>query len=301
LRAEIIIRLLNVVIPVFAVIGVGFTFGRLKKIDMRTITDIVIYIGSPCLAFSSLLSKRVIPKDLVMLAVSVFFISLGCGGSAWLFLRLSKIKARGFYLPVMFMNSGNMALPLCLLAFGEEGLSKAILFFVTNTFLIYLLGVYIASGEGNVLGDVKEVFKLPLIYAAVAGVVINLSGVHLPQMVLKPIELLGSIAIPLVLFTLGYNLNNTRLKSLPLTMVGSFLRIGLGLLLAIIFVSITGLQGTTRDVILLVSAMPSAVTSFILAAKFEADPELVASIVFMSTVISLITTPLILLFIIGIQ
>ncbi len=301
MRAEIIIRLLNVVVPVFTVIGVGFTFGRLKKINMRTITDIVIYIGSPCLAFSSLLSKRVIPKELVMLALSVFFISLGCGGGAWLFSYLSKIKARGFYLPVMFMNSGNMALPLCLLAFGEEGLSKAILFFVANTFLIYLLGVYIASGEGNVLSDVKEVFKLPLIYAAVAGVVINLSGVHLPQMVLKPIELLGSIAIPLVLFTLGYNLNNTRLKSLPLTMVGSFLRIGLGLFLAIIFVSITGLQGATRNVILLVSAMPSAVTSFILAAKFEADPELVASIVFVSTIISLFTTPLILLFIIGIQ
>ncbi|MFH0872596.1 MAG: AEC family transporter [bacterium] len=283
------------VFPVFLIIALGWLFARFKRINLGEVSEIILFITTPCLIFSSLLKSQIVMADFVTIALSVLGVTLGCGLATGIFLRLSHQECRGLYLPVMFMNAGNMALPLTLLAFGQEGLTRAILYYVTSAFLSYSLGVMIVSHEGHF----SEVFRLPLIYGAILGLLLGIFRVPVNPTLVKPFEILGGAAIPLMLLSLGYRLHHTQIRSLPLAFSGAFLRIGLGFGLALLFVSLFRIQGTTRSVILLSSSMPSAIVNFILAQRYERNAEVVASVILVSTLLSLLTTPLILAYAIG--
>lgn len=280
------------VLPVFFIIALGWLFAKFKNINLGAVSEIILYITTPCLIFSSLLKNQVVMADFFTIALSVLAVTSGCGLATWIFLRLSRRNCRGLYLPVMFMNAGNMALPLALLAFGPEGLSRAVLYYVISATLSYSLGVMIVSPNRN-LG---EVFRLPLIYAAILGLLLGAFRVPLSPTLIKPFEILGGAAIPLMLLSLGYRLHYSKIESPQLAVAGAFLRIGLGFALALLIVSLFRIQGVTRPVVLLSSSMPSAVVNFILAQRYDRNPEVVASVILVSSLLSLITTPLILAF-----
>lgn len=100
------------------------------------------------------------------------------------------------------MNAGNMGIPLALFAFGQAGMQRATLILVIATCLQYSLGLYILNGRGNWI----ETFRLPLIYAASAGLAVNLLGIQIPEWLMQPLSMLGHATIPLMLVTLGYRL-----------------------------------------------------------------------------------------------
>jgi predicted permease len=283
------------VFPVFFIIGLGWLFARFKQINLGEVSEIILFITTPCLVFSSLIKSQIVMADFLTIALSVLGITSGTALATGIFLRLSHQECRGLYLPVMFMNAGNMALPLALLAFGQEGLTRAILFYVTSAFLNYSLGVMIVSHEGHL----SEVFRIPLIYAAIVGILLGVLRVPVNPTLVKPFEVLGGAAIPLMLLSLGYRLHRTRIHSLPFAFAGAFLRIGLGFLLALLIVSLFHIQGTTRSIILLSASMPSAIVNFILAQRYERNADAVASVILVSTLLSLFTTPLVLAFSIG--
>jgi malate permease and related proteins len=283
------------VFPVFFIIGLGWLFARFKQINLGEVSEIILFITTPCLVFTSLVKSQIVVADFLTIALSVLGVTSGAALATWIFLRLSRQECRGLYLPVLFMNAGNMALPLSLLAFGQEGLTRAILFYVTSAFLNYSLGVMIVSREGR-LG---EVFRIPLIYSASLGILLGLLRIPVNPTLLRPFEVLGGAAIPLMLLSLGHRLHHTRIHSLHLAFVGAFLRIVLGFLLALLIVSLFHIQGMTRSVILLSSSMPSAVINFILAQRYERNADVVASVILVSTLFSLLTIPLILSFSLG--
>lgn len=282
--------ILATVFPVFFIIALGWLFAKLKNINLGAVSEIILYIATPCLIFSSLLKSQVIMADFLTIALSVLVVTAGCGLATWIFLRLSHLDCRGLYLPVMFMNAGNMALPLALLAFGSQGLSRAVLYYVTSASLSYSLGILIASRNGHM----SEVFRLPLIYAAILGILLGAFRVPLSPTLIKPFEILGGAAIPLMLLSLGYRLQFAKMSSPQVALVGALLRIGLGFGLALLFVSLFHLQGPTRSIVLLSSSMPSAVVNFILAQRYERNADVVASVVLVSSLLSIVTTPLIL-------
>ena len=280
-----------VVFPVFSLIALGYLFGRLKKIDLNALTDVILYVASPALAFGALARSDLPLKSLGVIAGSTAFVILAMALLVTLWLRFFKQDLRGLYLPTMFPNAGNMGLALALFAFGEEGLAFAVIFFATTAIIHYTLGLAIVSlgSKGR-----KEIFRFPLVYAALGGIIISLSGVELPVFVRRPIDLLGTMAIALMLFSLGYRLVSVRMATLGIASQAALLRIGGGFSLAVALTSLFGLEGTTRGVLILMSSMPSAVINFILAEKFSRNPELVASTVWVSTLLSLGTTPAIL-------
>jgi predicted permease len=100
---------------------------------------------------------------------------------------LSGFHSRGFALPILFMNAGNMGIPLALFAFGPAGMQRATLLYVFSAFLQYSLGIYILNGRANWI----EIFRLPLIYAAVGGVYFNLMHIRIPEALAQPINMLG--------------------------------------------------------------------------------------------------------------
>ena len=284
-----LLKPLSPVIPVFLLIAAGFVFAHWKKISLAAVTEIVVYLGTPSLVFSSLASKPLFAGDIIELSAGILLIFVAVGLLIRLYFLLFSFSSRGFTLPTLFMNAGNMGIPLALFAFGQEGMQRATLLYVIITLLQYSLGIYILNGRGNW----TEIFRLPLIYAAVAGISFNLAQIKIPELVLQPVIMLGQATIPIMLISLGYRLHEVESLQLGHALGGALLRIFGGFAAANIAVHLIGTEGVNRQVLLLYGALPAAVVNFILTEKYRQDPGLAASIVVLSTFISVFTIPLV--------
>jgi len=284
----ICLRLIEIVLPILSIIGVGLLLGRFKELHLRSITELILLVTAPCLVFDSISRKSIVWFDFMAISLAAVVVVLGGALMTFTYLTLSGARLTELYLPVMFMNSGNLALPLCLLTFGEQGLRKGIIYYVTVSLLTYTLGIFIISRQH----DPGEILKVPLIYAFIMGLLVSLLHYPLPKTIRTPISMLGSITIPLMLLSLGYRLSKIRMRNWKLATMGALLRIGGGFIFGLLMVNVLGLSGLTEKIVLMVSIMPSAVINFVLAERYQADSELVASIIFISTMISLITIPL---------
>ena len=277
------------VIPVFLLIAAGFVFAHWKKINLTSVTEIIVYLGTPSLVFSSLAGKPLFATDIAVLSAGILLIFAIVGFFIRLYFLVSGFSSRGFALPTLFMNAGNMGIPLALFAFGQAGLQRATLMFVIITFLQYSLGIYILNGRSNW----TEIFRLPLIYAALAGLSVNLAQISLPEVLLRPIIMLGQATIPIMLISLGYRLHEVESLQWGHALGGALTRIGGGFAAANLAVHLIGAEGVNRQVLLLYGALPAAVVNFVLTEKYRQDPALAASIVVISTFISIFTIPVV--------
>jgi predicted permease len=278
---------LTPVIPVFLLIALGFLFARWKRVNLASVTEIIVYLGTPSLVFGSLASKPVYVADIAVLGagVVIMFVAVGC--LIAVYFAAFRFSSRGFILPALFMNAGNMGIPLALFAFGEPGFQRATLMFVMLTFLQYSLGIYILSGRGNW----TEIFRLPLIYAALAGLTVNLLQIRIPVLLMQPVTMLGQATIPIMLVTLGYRLYQFESLQWGHALGGALVRVVGGFIAAGIAVSLIGAEGVNRQVLLLYGSLPAAVINFVLTEKYRQDPGLAASIVVISTFVSTFTIP----------
>jgi predicted permease len=134
---------------------------------------------------------------------------------------------------------------------------------------------------------------LPLIYATLAGLAFNLCQIKLPEILLQPLTMLGQATIPIMLISLGYRLHEVESLEWGHALGGALVRVVGGFAVAILVVHLLGAQGVNRQVLLLYGALPAAVINFILTEKYRQDPVLAASIVVISTGLSLVTIPLV--------
>ena len=283
---------IEIVTPVFASIGVGYLFARYKKISLEPIIELLLYITIPALVIYSLSENRIQTNDLYLISLAALLVVIGSGVLSFIYLKITgKGNKKGFYLTTMFMNSGNIPFPLALLAFGSVGLTKALIFYMAISILFYSLGIYIAKGRSGI----TEIFKFPLIYSAIIGFYISINGVVVPIALGTTLKLLGDATIPLMLLSLGYQLQTSRISHFSQSMAASVLRIGGGFLLGLLAVELLDIQGISRAIVILSSSMPSAVINFVISYKYDLDKELVASTVALSTLLNMITTPLILM------
>lgn len=281
---------LETVLPTFAIIGAGVLYGRLSSAGTSHLSDYILFIASPCLIVSSL-TGRSFPRYEMALLIGTDLLYILLPGAVGLMV-LDRKRERSLFLPVMFQNTGNLGLPLALFAWGEEGMSRAVILYATTAISLYTFGVWIAAGAKRW----REVLKLPLIYAVIVTIVLNDLGYALPVPLDEAIDMVGATTIPLLLFVMGVFLSRAHTVSPGKTMKGVLLRLGVGFLTGIAVVVIFGASGVTRNVILLYSLMPSAIITTILVEKFGGEPELVAAVVFTSTVASLIAIPILLAF-----
>jgi malate permease and related proteins len=283
-------NVLNIVLPTFIVIIIGFILGKVKKVDISVPVDALFYIGIPALAFTSMISKHIVMLDALKIWASVLFILAGTGLTALIVFKAAHFKHSGLYVAVIIMNAVNIPFPVMSMAYGQAGLMAATLFYIPVTLLSFSVGVIILSRR-NWKDGIKETLKVPAIYGAVLGLIFNLAGIKVPDVVYKPIEIIGAMVIPLTLLVLGYRLASVRITDLKATALASIIRVGVGLGMGFAAAAIFGLSGVSRSVVILDSAMPSAVNTSILAMKYGNEPELVASVVFVTTVASLLIIP----------
>jgi predicted permease len=285
--------IIEVILPTFFAIFVGYMVGKLSRIDMTSVVDITLYIGVPALVFVSLVNQEIVLVDAARVWASSLVIMLGCLLVAWLVFKLFRKKHSGLYVSISMMNTVNIPFPVIYLAYGAEGLAGATLFYIPNVVLLYTLGIYIMVGKGG-KENVKEVLRQPVVYAAVAGLLLNFLDVNVPALAVSSLDFISKLAIPLVLLVLGYNLSRARITSFPTTLLACFLRMGVGLAIGLGIVGVLHITGIYRSVVILDAAMPAAAASALLAAKYRSEAEMVSSVVFLTTLVSLVTIPFLL-------
>lgn len=285
---ELILQLLTVIAPVFIAIGVGFGWARLgREYETRMVTDLVLYVGAPALIFHTLSTAAVSPASMSRMVLATLAALAVLAAAGLVSLRLLRLPVRSFLPSLVFPNIGNMGLPLCLFAFGPEGLALAIVLFAATSIVHFTLGMWLVSGALSP----KQLFRAPLIYAVALAALCNLLDWTLPTWLANTTELLGQFTIPLMLITLGVSLARLRVRHINRAMLISLFRLGLGVTVGLLIAWLFGLEGAARGVMVLECAMPTAVFNYLLAQKYQRDAEAVAGVVVLSTTMSLLYLP----------
>jgi len=278
--------------PVAAVVAVGFALAGRRGFEEATLASLALWVTSPALLFSVLADTGLDLARLGTLAAGTLSVVAGTAllATGW---RAATGAGRGFLLPAVFFNGGNMGLACSRLAFGEAGLESGAVVFVSIALCTSFFGVWIAKGE-NGLG---EALRHPLLWGSAGGIACAVTDTRLPAAVMEPIAMLGAMAIPLMLLNLGMQLRRLRVRELGHSGAAVTIRMGGGFACALAYVTLADVGGVDRQVLLLTSVMPAAVINAVLAERYGTDAGVVASSIVLGTLASLLVIPAVLLFV----
>ena len=281
-------RIAGIVFPIYCVVAVGYAYGRWKKPDMAFANQLNMDVFVPALVFAALAAKSFDLADNLPLLLGATVVVLGSGLLAWPVARLMGAPVNTFVPPMMFKNSGNMGLPLMVLAFGEDALPAAVvLFFVENT-LHYTLGTWLLDHRARLW----TLWRNPVIAASMVGIGLSLAKAELWQPLYLAIKLLGEVAVPLLLFSLGVRLAVSSLSDLRVGAIGAIATPLFGMALALLAIQVFGLDGRDADMLLIFGALPPAVLNFVFAERYQQEPAKVASMVMIGNLGALLFIPI---------
>jgi len=206
-------------------------------------------------------------------------------------LRLPRADVITLLLVVMFVNGGNYGLTLNRLRYGEDGLSRAVVYFVVSTMFVYTLGVFIASmGRSSIRGALVRLARVPTIYAVALAIVVYALRIPMPGPIMSTLEIVADGAIPTMLVVLGMNMAAIDgVASWRLALPAVSLRLLVAPLLAMVVAGLLGLQGLSYSTSIIEASMPTAVITSVIATEYEVQPPIVTSIVVLTTLLSPIT------------
>lgn len=289
---------LHNILPIFIVASFGYVLRRSLGLDKQTLSRLTFYAFSPALVFTSLVNSQIPSDEMVQLAAYALLVVLLTGAIALLAaraLRLTRIDTMALLLVVMFVNGGNYGLTLNQLRYGEDGLARAVVFFVVSTILVFTLGVFIASmGKADWRASLSRLVRLPAFYAVTLAVLIYTLDVNVPEPLLRGIELAGNGAIPVMLVVLGMQIADlTDLGRVWLAAPATVLRLVVAPIVALLVARWFGLTGLSEATSIIEASMPTAVVTTILAVEFGVRPGLVTSTVVLTTICSALTLPVV--------
>ncbi len=282
---------LSIIAPVFVCAGIGFIWTRSgRAFDTELVTSLVVNIGTPCLVFATLARLELNLQTFGSMALAAAVATAGLAGVSAVVLKISGHSQRAFLPAMMFTNCGNMGLPLSLLAFGEKGLALAIAFFTVSVVVMFTIGVGISAGTVSV----RKLAAMPVFYAVGAALVFMIAGVKPPEWIANTTKILGDMTIPLMLLTLGISLGGLRLDGVKRSLGLSVAKLVIGFAVGVAVAEVFGFEGAARGVLILLTALPVAVFSYLFAERYKTSSEEVAGMVVVSTALSFATLPILL-------
>ncbi|MDR5857867.1 AEC family transporter [Halomonas eurihalina] len=284
-------ELFAVMAPVLAGAGLGFTWIRLgHDYPVAFVTRLVFNIGTPALVIASLSGADIDASSFGRTMLAAALVITLMAGVSFILARLLRKDWRVMLAPSMYPNTGNMGLPVVLYAFGEAGFAFGITVMVTVSLFQFTLGTVLAS-RGNPL---KSLAKTPTVYAILIALTLLLTDTELPLWLANSVDLISGFTVPLMLITLGVSLASIQVRSLRSGIGFSLLRIPLAALAAWGIGSLLALPPMAHGILILQMSMPVAVFNYLFAQRSRREPEYVASLVFCSTLLSLIYLPILL-------
>jgi predicted permease len=282
---------LEIVAPVFLLAGIGLVWVKAGfEYRVQFVTRLAMTLSVPCLIFTALMQTQIDPKALAALAYAAVAAYAVLTVAAFALVRLARLETRTYLAPLIFGNTGNIGLPLALFAFGETGLSYAVVVFAIMALWSFTFGIWVVAGGGSVTRALKE----PMVWATLLGGIFLWQGWQTPRWLTNTLELTGQMAIPLMLITLGVAVARLHPGQMSRAVALSVVKMVRCVAVAWGLGRVFALDEVAFAVLVLQVATPVAVTSFMLAEKYGADSEAVAGLVVASTLASVIYLPLIL-------
>jgi predicted permease len=282
-----LLDILDITVPVLLILGLGSALYILKiHFDSKTIGILIIKIATPCLTFTTLVKTDFTLAELSQSGLAALLVMALVAAFSFPFIRFQGDRLGPYMSCLLHPNSGNLPLPLCLLAFGEAGLALAFPYFVVisvsqNTF-----------GYAMITGTLKwkELLFHPIVVSVTAALIVKIADVPIPEMILTTTSYLGYTAIPLPLLLLGYALPQISAGNLKKGIIYAFARLLFGSLAGLSAIYVLGLSGMIAGVVMIMACMPVALLNFIIAVERDVEPYTIGGMVIISslTMITLI-------------
>ncbi len=284
------VQILATLLPVFLIAGCGTLYGRFRTPDIRGLNTLNMELFVPMLVFAVLADRQAPLADYASLALAGAVVVLGSGLVLWPVAKWLRIETKTFLPPMMFNNSGNMGIPLLVLAFGEQALPAAVVLFIIEMLLHFSVGLYMLSPQT----PLWRLLRMPIVLASLAGLAVNLGGVPLPGWFLEALHMLGGVCIPLMLFALGVRMLDIDFGDWKTGLLGAVLCPLSGLVLAVPLIWWLDLSGLQAAALWVFAALPPAVLNYLVAEQYRQEPHKVASLVLIGNLGSLVVMPLVL-------
>ena len=281
----------SIIAPVLFCAALGYLWARAgKPFDTRMVTSLVTTVTTPCLIVATLGKTDLDMAALTEvggLALLVLALTLALSALA---IRLSGQSFRVFLPSLTFANTGNMGIPLCMLAFGEAGLALSLAWMMLYSVAHFSLGLAIVSGQGLSV----KLFRHPILVSVFLAVAMVGFELTLPQWLYNTVSLIGDLTIPLMLITLGVSLSQLKVHHAGKGAAFAALRLLIGFAIGFAVAEALALEGALRGVVLIESTMPVAVFNYLLAKAYQRGAEEVAAMVVFSTLMAFLMLPFLL-------
>lgn len=291
----------EVIMPVFLIFVSGFILQRIFLLDLKPISTLAVYLLLPFLVFQTFYTTPLNLSFFYITAASVLIMVLLIilGMAAGRFLHLDKKDENAFLLSTIFPNSGNYGIPIILFAFGKQSLAYGMPLMIIHAILMGIVGVYIAAnGRGGVRMSVKTVLSQPANYVIIPAILLQQFHARIPTNIFTSIELVGNATIPVIMIILGMQLANVTIRKMKWGRIGwvTLIRLILSPAIAYGVCLLFPMSSLLRNVIVVMSAMPSAANTTLYAIQFDARPQFVSSCTLMTTVFSILSLTVLLNF-----
>ena len=285
---ELVIKLFDVLFPVFLIIGIGYWYGKKDpKFDTKFITTFAGNFGLPAIIFYSLTSTNI---SIELFLRFSYYITLYVLIFAVIGIIILKILNKDIYRllpPLILPNTGNMGMPLCLFAYGKLGLAIATA--ATAMILVFHFSVNILLASKKF--SIKPLLKCIPVYALLVSLLFDYFEIPAPKFLENATFLIGYSTIFLVLMSLGVALSKLKVFSLKETLIYSIVRVIIGPIVGFGFVKFFNLSGVEAGVMFIQASMPSAILTYLVSKIYSPKKisDSIASTVALSTFLSFFT------------
>ncbi|MFD1156328.1 AEC family transporter [Roseovarius aestuarii] len=286
------LKILEITAPVFFLAGIGFSWVRLGfEYRVEFVTRLAMTLAVPALIFVALMETEIPAQSLSLISAASIVSYIAVTGVAWILVKITNLDLRTYLAPIAMGNTGNIGLPLAFFAFGDEGLGYAVVIFAISAIYTFTFGIWVVSRTSSPLA----IFKEPIVTATLLGALFLWQGWETPKVVTSTLSLLGQMAIPMMLITLGVavaRLTPQNLgRSVWIALTKTVLCASVAWTVALWF----SLPHVAFGILVLQLSAPAAVTSYLIAEKYSADAQSVAGLVVVSTLFAVVTFPILLI------
>lgn len=291
---------IQVVLPVLLVFFIGFIVQKWKSVEIKPISTVAIYIMTPCLVFRTFYNAEINMQYAYMVIFAfILLFSLIIVNKIYASIRKYNSSTEGaLILSTAFMNSGNYGAPIILFAYGEIGFAYAVSFMVLQSIIMNFFGVYYAArGGAGILSALKAVFQMPATYAVIVALIMKYMNLSVPSNIFMTIDIISEATIPTVMIILGMQLAQIKWGGFEWGKItyGVIIRLMVSPVIAYAVTLFMPLDPLLAKVLIVSAAMPSAATIVMYAVQFNSKPKLVSSITLITTLLSIITLTVLLI------
>lgn len=278
-------------LPILILTLSGYLLSKVYEIHLDTLVKVITDFFMPALIFISLYQSDIKGSLVLDIAKATTLVVALLTLTSYLWACSCKLDKQSFMPSLLFMNSGFLGIPLMNLWGGSEAMNLIVIYDQIQTIYIFTLGIFIITG-GLSRKSFASIVRSPILWAIFVGFFFRLTKLQLPEVLLTTFSFAGNAAPPLAAFTLGASLVVTKFQLNRQIVAGLTIRFVGGYLFGMLASALFGLTGLSRTVVIVASALPSAVFTSVLPIRYGVKSDFGSTMVLVSTVLGTLTIPL---------